>query len=168
MRYRLRTLLIVISVLAIVLARVAYLKRHRDFHRQEVQRLVTQLVTFHKYDWREIERRVSDMAAEGPNEHGSEIGAELPWEYGVSEYEDMLANWKLSRQHQILANRYSRAIYRPWALVWDDPNSVPSKVSSIDWRVATYSAVLALAMFAAWRLWPKAFFPAKVTGNQAA
>jgi len=155
MRYRLRTLLIVVSLLAAVLARVAYLKRQHDFHRQEVQRLVTQLATFHHYDWYEMERRVSDMAAEGPMAPRSYIGAELPREYGSSDFKDMLTNWHLARQHQILANRYSRAIYHPCALVWDDPNSVPDKVRWVDFRIATYSAVLTLALFAAWRLLPQ-------------
>jgi hypothetical protein len=81
----------------------------------------------------------------------------------------MLTNWQLSRQHQILANRYSRAIYRPWAFVWDDPNSVPDKVRWVDLRVATYSAVLALAMLAAWRLLPQIIVvPKTATDDQEA
>jgi hypothetical protein len=169
MRFRLRTLLIVIAVLAAVLARLAYLKRQRDFHRQEVNRLVTQLAAFHHYDWREIERRVRDIAADGPNVRGSWVGADLPREYGRAEYEDWLTNWHLARQHEILANRFSRAIYRPWAMVWDDPNSVPGKVRWVDLRVATYSAILALALFAAWRWWPKTIvIPKTATDYQEA
>jgi hypothetical protein len=156
MRYRLRTLLIVVTVLAAVLARIAYLKRQRDFHRREVNRVVTQLATFHHYGGREIERRVSEIAAkEGPNTRGIAIYADMPWEYSSSEYDDMFTNWHLARQHQILANRYNQAIYCPWELVWDDPNSVPDKVRWMDLRVAGYSIVLALAIVAAWRLLPQ-------------
>lgn len=151
-RYRLRTLLILISVLAVVLARVAYLKRQRDFHRHEVNRLVAQLAAFQKNDSREIEQRVSDAAEEGPSARGSWTGGYLSGQYGSPEYENTLSNWHSARQHEILANRYSRAIYRPWELVWDDPNSVPDRVPWMDLRVATYSALLALAMLAAWRV----------------
>src|SRR5882724_428396 len=161
MRYRLRTLLIVVSVFAVLLARVAYLKRQRDLHRREVQRLATQLTAFHNYNWRELEKRVGDLAAAGPIAPRSYIGADLSVEYGSVEREDLLTNWHLAHQHQILANRYSRAIYRPWALVWDDPNSVPDKVRWVDFRVAAYLAVLALAMLAAWRFLPQIIFVPK-------
>ena len=66
MQFRLRTLLIVVTVLAVVLARVAYLKRQRDFHRHEVHRVSTRLAAFHNRDWREIEQSVSVGAADGP------------------------------------------------------------------------------------------------------
>jgi hypothetical protein len=167
MRYRLRTLLIVFPLLAAVLARVAYLKRQRDLHRHEVQHLVTQLASFHNFDWRDMEKRVSDFAAEGPIAPRSYIGAPLPAEFSDLEYEEMLTNWHLARQHEILANRYGRTIYRPLAFVWNDPNSVPDQVSSVDLRIATYS-MLVLAMFAAWRWWPKNIVPTKAIENHAA
>ncbi|HEY2415563.1 MAG TPA: hypothetical protein VGI40_25195 [Pirellulaceae bacterium] len=167
MRYRLRTLLIVIAVLAAVLARVAYLKRQRDFHRQEANRLATQIATFQNYDVRDIREKVRHIGTFGPTARGSTIGADLPGKYGSPEYEDTLTNWHLAHEHEILANRYSRAIYRPWALVWDDPNSVPDQARWVDIRVATYSAILAVAMLAAWKWWPKTIVSSKAEEDHA-
>ena len=108
MRYRLRTLLIVISLLAAVLARVAYLKRQQDFHRHEVKRLVTQLAAFHHYDWREIEQSISDAGAEGPFARGSWIGGYPSGQYGSPENEYSVATWHLARQQE-----YTRQSLQP-------------------------------------------------------
>jgi hypothetical protein len=40
MRYRLRTLMMLLAMSGVVLARVAYLKRCRDWHREEVARII--------------------------------------------------------------------------------------------------------------------------------
>lgn len=151
MRYRLRTLLIVVTVFSLVLARVSYLKHQRDYHRREVQKLIAQLSALGNYDQREMEWQVHSAAAAGPSARGSWVGGDLPGQYGSPEYENTLTAWHVASQHEILANRYSRAIYRPWAFVWDDPNSVPDKVLVIDWSVcATAGLAAGLALGIGW------------------
>ena len=167
-RYKLRTLLIVLTIFSLALARFAYLKRQRDYHRLEVQRLVVQLSAFRNFDQPDTVWLIRSVAAEGPGSRGSWVGGDLPGQYGSAEYESTLTNWHLARQHEILANRYARAIYCPWVSVWDDPNSVPDQVRWLDLRLATYSAVLALAMLAAWWWWPKTIVPRKATVDSAA
>jgi hypothetical protein len=155
MRFRLRTLLIVVSILAAVLARVAYLKRQRDFHRQEVHRLVTQLASTPGSEGeRVLARQVHELAAFGPAARGSWIGSGAlpPGQDGSSEYESTMTAWHEAKQHELLANRYSRAIYRPWTLVWDDPNSVPDAVRFVDSRLAMLLTTAVIAALAAWRI----------------
>jgi hypothetical protein len=150
MRYSLRTLLMVVTVFSLMIARVSYLKHQRDYHRREVQRLIAQLSALPKHDRRHVESVVR-FAAAGPMARGSFVGGDLPGEYGSPEYENTLTTWHVDSQHELLANRYSRGMYRPWTYVWDDPNSVPDKVPLIDWSVcATAGLAAGLAFGIGW------------------
>jgi hypothetical protein len=151
MRYSLRTLLMVVTVFSLVIARVSYLKHQRDYHRREVQKLIAQLSALGNSDRREMEGQVRYAAEACPRARGTFAGGNLPGEFGSPVYENTLTAWHIASQHELLANRYSRAIYRPWAFVWDDPNSVPDKVLTIDWSVcATAGLAAGLAFGLGW------------------
>jgi len=166
MRYRLRTLLIVLAVICVILARIAYVKEQRDFHRHEVQKLVSQLASIPGSEAeRVLARQVHEIAASGPAARGSWIGSSgLPGECGSPEYESTITAWYMVRQHEILVSRYDHALYRPWMRVWDDPNSVPDSVRFVDFRLGTMLTVVAILVLAAcrmaWGSWSLAAPPA--------
>src|SRR5262245_33879044 len=64
MRYRLRTLLILMAVAGAVFARVAYLKQWRDFHKREVAKLVESIRIAEGED-RQIADSVNEFAMAG-------------------------------------------------------------------------------------------------------
>ena len=119
MRYRLRTLLILLTFLGVLFARIGYLKRMASFHRQLVEGRIA---------------KTADRAATHP--HNVSIGADRKLiEITLREEinRDPASRWKQIREasktgakrdaftdlylHQVMADRYERAIYTPWRLV---------------------------------------------------
>ena len=130
MRYRLRTLLIVVTLLCGLAARVAYLRYHADFHKREVARLVSQIAKTENEPRQNIEYAALRLAEFGLASDGqpqyvqrelfiNENGASS--RVSQSEWENNLRDWHSATYHQILADRYSRAVYRPWTFVTDGP-----------------------------------------------
>jgi len=112
MRFRLRTLMTVVALLALGLARLAHLKQRRDFHRQEVKKLLPEL-----------------SGLDGNIDYTAEtviVLTTLP-ELKVA------ANWHRARTHEILAQQYDYAIYRPWTVV-GDANIPNGKLKSKSFR----------------------------------
>jgi hypothetical protein len=159
MRFSLRTLLIMVSVLAVALARVGYLKQQRDFHRQEVQKLLQQLAQAHKMREQDVAAQLPDIGRVGPLARGSWVTwnpseSRTP---GEAEYERIITASHVAHRHNLLAARFDRAIYRPWDFVWDDPDSVPD-VYEVDLRLAVLVPLVVLVMLGAWRMmrnWPR-------------
>jgi len=123
MRYRLRTLLIVVTLFCVVTARVAYLRHHADFHKREAARFISRIATTEREREQKIEHAIHRLAQVGPAARElviSENGASAA--LGRVEWEKNLADWHTATCHQILADRYDRAAYRPWTFVSDDPS----------------------------------------------
>jgi len=122
MRYRLRTLLIVVTLLCVVTARVTLLKRRADFHQRETARLISRIATTEREREQKIENAIHRLAQIGPAARElviSENGASAT--VSRIEWDNNLNDWQMATSHQIIANRYERAIYRPWVFVSDDP-----------------------------------------------
>jgi len=118
-RYKLRTLLIVMAVAGVVFARVAYLKRWRDFHKREVAKIVESIRIAEGED-RQIANSVNNFAM---------AGRAIGWGYDLTQTKVGITNgphvrwvkdstmfeiWERAIHHQALANRYDEAMYRPW------------------------------------------------------
>jgi hypothetical protein len=126
MRFRLRTLLIFMAVLGLPFTRIGYLKRMADFHRREVARLGKLISLAEQEDDALVAASIKQLA-EGDTElvvgDSTDSGLE---EVGVFDKDmtgrlvkDVAAakSWQEAAVHQVIANRYDRACYRPWMTV---------------------------------------------------
>src|SRR5262245_12092456 len=110
MRYRLRTLLIVLTILGALFARIGYLKHKAQFHRQKVSNLVSRMLGAKENIARGI---TSDVI-----EHAVSVERSDPalWKrIREAQKQDTLRNeaFLYMIYHQIMADRYGRAVYRP-------------------------------------------------------
>lgn len=137
MRFRLRTLMILMAVAGAVFARVAYLKQWRDFHKREVAKLV-ESIRIAEGEHKQIADFVNDLAM---------AGRRIAWGRDLTQTKVLISNgkfvrwikdctttveidsttlekdfaafeiWENAIHHQALANRYDEAMYRPWRQV---------------------------------------------------
>src|SRR5262245_48936440 len=122
MRYKLRTLLILLALAGMVLARIAYLKRCRDFHQQEVGRLIAAICEAEGADDK-VADSVGDLAqagttvGTGSDATGTKVGLHNAQFVRWIKDSSTIELWKNAIHHQVLADRYGAAIYRPWTFV---------------------------------------------------
>jgi hypothetical protein len=135
MRYSLRTLLIVVTIIGGPLARIAYLKQMARFHRQSVQALVPILCVSERATPDEIHNSISFMARDASRIKSRIVGHPHVVGIGSTEVIDIesnagrshiiqdkatLAEWKQAFAHEIIARRFDRAFFRPWQTVDSD------------------------------------------------
>jgi hypothetical protein len=119
MQFRLRTLLILLTFLGVLFARIGYLKRMASFHRQlaegRIAKTVDRAAAYPDNVSRGADRKLIETTLRGEINH------------------DPASRWKEIREasktgakrdaftdlyfHLTMADRYERAIYRPWKLV---------------------------------------------------
>src|SRR5262245_29407788 len=118
-RYKLRTLLVAITAVAIVLAWAAYLRRVAQHHRREATHIVTAIATdlrgFQKESMLEkVERAAESSASQGLNSRSAaSFHSPLRW----SELEAALGAAVYHQQQAIL---YEKAVLRPWLIFWNE------------------------------------------------
>jgi hypothetical protein len=130
LRFRLRTLLILMAVAEVVFARIAYLKQWRDFHKREVAKLVESIRIAEGEDRQIADSVINDFAMAGrPIGWGNDLtqtkvgitnGPLVRWIKDSTTLEKDFATfeiWRKAIHHQALANRYDEAMYRPWRQV---------------------------------------------------
>jgi hypothetical protein len=133
MRYRLRTLLIVIAIFAIVFARVAYLKQSAAAHRRQAGMLVQRLAENERYSPEEVRHHAAFFIQDTNrithrvlvNHAGRFI--HLDSDSGRGQIVQFAANtrdWKQLYAHEIIARRFDHAVFRPWTLVQDDTAAI--------------------------------------------
>jgi hypothetical protein len=125
MRYRLRTLLILTLIAGLLFARIAYLKQKARAHRKVVANLVANLAVVERDPPEYIQAAVQFLASGGSTvksavvrtspritvlENG--IGNGVVIQHGPS-----AAEWQRAAVHEVIADRYDRAVYRSWTLV---------------------------------------------------
>jgi hypothetical protein len=126
MRYRLRTLLIVLAIVGVVFARIGYLKRMGDYHQQEAARLLTIIASAQGEDQKKVADSIRNLASVGkiPGRGygsngvvvlitGKKLNNHLAKDAATADV------WDLCVCHQVLADRYDHAVYRPWRQVLD-------------------------------------------------
>src|SRR6478609_2446524 len=122
MRYRLRTLLILVTVVAVACARIAYLRQKSATHRQAATQLLTQINHMSSADTRTALRR---LLAGGLPIQTIEVSS---FETTVNALENQsgdgqivevnrTADWQRALYHEALAIKYEQAVYRPWLIV---------------------------------------------------
>jgi hypothetical protein len=122
MRFRLRTLLIFVTIVAIVCARIAYLRQKSEMHRQTATQILTRINHMSEANARMALRR---LLARGLPIQTLEVSS---FETKVSALEnqsgdgqivevDRTADWLRALRHEALAIKYEQAVYRPWRFV---------------------------------------------------
>jgi len=127
MRFRLRTLMILLGMAGVLFARVAYLKRLGDVHRREIDRLVPSILTAEGENREMIAAAIDQLAA---GDTALVVGNVVTWpsQTRVGVYDkDMTGRlvrdeatadvWREVVRHEVIANRYDRTMYRPWSMV---------------------------------------------------
>jgi hypothetical protein len=114
MQFRLRTLLILLTILGVLFARIGYLKHKAESHRQRVSKLVSRIV--------EAKENVARGVTSEVIEHAVSVQLSDPalWKkIGEAQKQDTLRSeaFLYICFHQIMADRYDRALYRPWTPV---------------------------------------------------
>ena len=117
LRYKLRTLFIVVGLLGLVCARIAYLKRMSDYHRAEGEKLMDAMALTDE-EGRPIRYRIHIYSHGGTGLTAYSDGAEVP----VPSYDRDMSypearQWQAAMSHQTTAHKYERAMYRPWMKV---------------------------------------------------
>ncbi len=126
MRFRLRTLLILMALAGLVFARMGHLRQKAIAHRHAAANLIPVIATAEKENARSIESSVQHLAS------GSALlrtivfdlplGQVIVLENGAGngvtiQNHPALSNWRDAVRHSVLAAQYERAIYRPWMIV---------------------------------------------------
>jgi len=126
-RFHLRTLLIVVPIVSLPLARIAYLKRMRDFHRGEVARLAPIIATTEDERLFRVAESITALAngATGRERYTKQVKVGKNRLIFAKEQGAVFATVEpvpllnTAVRHQIMANRFDRAMYRPWTSVSD-------------------------------------------------
>jgi hypothetical protein len=108
-RYKLRTLLILMAIAAVPLARIAYLRRMADIHRQAASRFVAGNGGLNLPEFR---HGVGRLVAQGVP-----LASLNPDSMQVAETQPK-ATWQSAIYHEGMAIRYEDAVYMPWLPVW--------------------------------------------------
>jgi hypothetical protein len=116
MRYSLRTLLIVVTLTALVFARIGYLKRIAYFHQREAERIAINIAAVERDSIAEVQRAIQRLAdgRPAPNDKlGSGNAAVFGYGLNVRAIRLEAANdWRRAIWHKAMANEYDRDIFR--------------------------------------------------------
>jgi hypothetical protein len=108
MKYSLRSLMIVVTLVCVVLGvvgRIEYLKRKAEFHKQERTRFFMESLQF------------------SPTIPEKQRGYLFSIQVVLSDDAEK-ESWRLftlARYHQIVSERYQQAVWRPWTIVDESP-----------------------------------------------
>ena len=108
MRYHVRTLLIVVTCIAVILGWFTWLKRKADFHRREFARRLGG--TREDIEWT-LDHCIFDPAFDRNGEPTIPVGRATP---EVANY------WRAAIRHYRAAQKFESAALRPWALLSRD------------------------------------------------
>jgi hypothetical protein len=114
MRFRLRTLMIVLALLAGLFARIGYLKSRAAFHRRQVSSTISRLVTRPLEMQSGITQAVMNRAIGDATLDNASVWKQIRVAQAVGFKGKDEAKLFF---HEIMADRYERAAYRPWRLV---------------------------------------------------
>jgi hypothetical protein len=126
MRYRLRTLLIVVTLVSIPLARIACLKRMAAMNRRSAEQYIEAIAGFQQNSHDDVQAAVELAVSHGEVPRLSipknrfvklEFSARNGGIGVINLDEAAMENWGKAIAHTIVADRYERAVYRPWTRV---------------------------------------------------
>jgi hypothetical protein len=117
MRYRLRTLLIVVTVSAMLFAWAAYMRRMAEHHRNEAASIMNAITTdIGRGFTKENVREVVDRVAAGNETKGLNSRSFASFASPLRG-SDIDAALSAAVYHQRQANRYEKAMLRPWIIL---------------------------------------------------
>jgi len=109
MRFRLRTLMIVLAIAGLLFARIGYLKRMATFHRGEASSRITQIAKNCDLNVTEVAKTVRKNVSEQERDWG-----DVRQSSKDGQGSDLNAS---AYFHEMMAERYERAILQPWQSV---------------------------------------------------
>jgi hypothetical protein len=127
-RFSVRTLLILVALLAITLARLAYLTRMAQLHTDIANGFVGEVCGYRQNPRDCVEYMINCNASKGRafkwHRPKRDLGPR-PWTFrysnGVSKViwfdDELMEPWENAVTHKVIAARYDRAVYRPWTRV---------------------------------------------------
>jgi hypothetical protein len=146
MRYRLRTLLIVVTLVAFPLSWISWVRRTADFHRREVVKVAHYIAEAEHASIDIIQEHIAILA------HGRSVtkcvrveiygGRKLMLRNGGSQRHgpDVVDPnmWGKACFHAILAGRFDRAAFKPWTLIVEtriEPVAIYTSLNDETWAV---------------------------------
>jgi hypothetical protein len=111
MRYRLRTLLILMTVVCACLAWVGYCRRMAAFHRERSSQLISQVAKREGMTHKQVEEAMSELFERWPIQ-AVEMAQAAPT--GTDRYEPVYCS---AIDHETIARKYDRAVWWPWILI---------------------------------------------------
>jgi len=129
MRFRLRTLLIVITVGAMLFARVGYLKQKARFHRREALQIALGIATVENDSVADVARAMR-LLAEGRPAPNTKLGSGSSAVFGYGLHVRSVAgetafDWRRAIWHSKMAYEYDQDVFRLWPGPKPEPPVVP-------------------------------------------
>jgi hypothetical protein len=141
MRFRLRTLMILVTLACVFFGWVAFVRQMESFHRKEERKIVLRIVAAEMSYLPQI-KTARDEFVEGRIE--SLIGDHRPRrtdkflvsrqeiaggeEFTITNGQGVstigrgeIDDWRSAVHHRVMANKYQQAVFRPWVLMSSDP-----------------------------------------------
>jgi hypothetical protein len=126
MRYRLRTLLILVTAVGMLLGWIAWLRHTAAFHRQESVRLAGMIAAIEGNPVDNVEERIRGLSAGGSvtkwvrAANGEGETCTLLRNGRYTTYSDSatvdIEDWSKAVYQAMMGDRFDRALYRPWTL----------------------------------------------------
>jgi hypothetical protein len=146
-RYKRCTLLIVFALVGLWFARMGYLERLGDVHRREITRVLPRILNAERESPETITASI-DKLAEGDTalvvgnledfRSQSRIGVYDKDMTGRFVKDKSTAElWREVVAHQVIANRYDRAMFRPWSRVSEATDRPPGR--RVAWLFCTWT-----------------------------
>ena len=130
-RYKLRTLLILLAIVAMIFARVGYLNRMAAWHRHKAAEHLPLIAAAEGVTVRDAAQSIKHLTTSSSGvrtivfEEPFQQMAVLEGMTGnglVVQNKAALSHWDDAIKHSILAARFERATYRPWTIVIENPS----------------------------------------------
>ena len=112
MRFRLRTLLILVTVVCVYAAWVGYMRNAAALHGQEANRIARELAQSTSMTTKDLEVLITNIAAQSTARVDKLSFGSVDTFLG----EARLAEHRKAVNHTILANTYDQSILRPWKI----------------------------------------------------
>ncbi len=124
MRFRLRTLMVVVTLCSVPLGWIAWLRQAAAFHRGESERFAAIIQSAETPDSGDPRGRIQLLAANASvtkcvvvrQDDGEIVGFLKNGRTTTYAHPTVTSAWRPAVYHSIMAARYEQAVYRPWIL----------------------------------------------------
>ena len=138
-RYRLRTLMFLITAVCVFLGWAAYVRQMEKFHREEASKAVSDIVAAEENYWTRMSRdrreyvtmRIEALVSDGTQKSNRLTirRQDIPGSEDIVIYNGRglstrgrgdIEQWRSAVHHRVMADRYRWAMFCPWLLLIND------------------------------------------------